>query len=260
MHTQTRFVSGRRAGQMLRGMFAAAVAIVIATVVSGCQAVPVTEQPSHLEQFQITRIDVDFSRAERPLLVAELDGEISQSVSGSELGAVGTRLGLVNQQDRQLALEQAIRDNVTPHVRDALSQLMRGQRPARAEVSIQSVFIRSRASLQQLTGAQVFINGKKRPDNAQFIASIVVYDIETGIPVATAGPIKRIDDGALTIASSGPKAPSYGRAARLNQLAFEFAQGAANVIRREAAGEMIEDGDQGNTRVIWQRQYRLKGL
>lgn len=253
-------VSVRRAGQSARGMLAAPFFVALAIVLSGCQAVPVTEEPSYLEQFQITRIDVDFSRAERPLLVAELDGEISQSVSGSALGAVGTRLGLVNQQDRQLALEQAIRDNVTPHVRDALSLLMRGQRPARAVVSIQSVFIRSRASLQQLTGARVFVNGQKRPDDAQFVASIVVYDIETGIPVAMAGPIRRVDDGALPIASSGPKAPSYGRAARLNQLAFEFAQGAANVIQREASGEDIEDGDQGNSRVLWQRQYKLKGL
>jgi hypothetical protein len=123
-------------------------------------------------------------------------------------------------------------------------------------VTIGSVFIRSRASLQQLTGAEVFINGQKRPDNAQFVASIVVYDMATGIPVGMAGPITRTDDGAITIAGGGPKAPHYSKAARLNQLAFEFAQGAANVIQREAATGQYVDGDQGNTRVLWERRYK----
>lgn len=246
-----------RVTEAVRRWGGAAVLVLVATTLLGCESVPIEEGPTHLDQFQITQIDVDFSRAERPLLVAELDGEISQSVSGSNLGALGTRLGVVNQRDRQIALEQAISENVKAHVRDAFTPLMRGQRPARAVVSVRSVFIRSRASLQQLTGAQVFINGQKRPDNAQFIASIVVYDIATGIPVGMAGPITRTDDGALTIAGGGPKAPPYGKAARLNQLVFEFAQGAASVIRREAeTGESV-DGDQGDTKVLWERRYRL---
>jgi hypothetical protein len=245
------------AGEAARRWAAAGIIVLLtALALAGCESVPVEQQPSHLEQFQITQIDVDFSRAERPLLVAELDGEISQSVSGSSLGALGTRLGVVNQQERQLALEQAISDNVRAHVRDAFTPLMRGQRPARAVVTIGSVFIRSRASLQQLTGAEVFINGQKRPDNAQFVASIVVYDMATGIPVGMAGPITRTDDGAITIAGGGPKAPPYSKAARLNQLAFEFAQGAANVIQREAATGQYVDGDQGNTRVLWERRYK----
>jgi hypothetical protein len=236
---------------------AAALLALTAAVLSACETVPVTEQPNPLEQFQLTQISFDFSRAERPLLVADLDGQISQQVSSTTLGAIGTRFGVVNQDDRQLSLEQAISANVEPHVRDALGPMMRGQRPARAVVSIRSVFIRSRVGLQQLTGAQVFINGQKRPDNAQFIASVVVYDVATGIPVAMAGPITRTDDGAITIAGGGPKAPSYGASARLNQLAFEFAQGAANVIRREAATGEYDEADQGNSRVIWERRYRL---
>lgn len=236
---------------------AAGLVLLVAALLAGCESVPVEQAPTHLAQFQITQIDVDFSRAERRLLVAELDGDMSQSVSGSNLGALGTRLGVVNQQERQRALEQAISDNVKAHVRDAFTPLMCGQRPARAVVSIRSVFIRSRASLQQLTGAQVFINGQKRPDNAQFVASIVVYDMATGIPVGMAGPITRTDDGAITIAGGGPKAPPYSNAARLNQLAFEFAQGAANVIQREARTGEYVDGDQGDTRVLWERRYKL---
>lgn len=250
-------VRGVHVGEVLRRWGAASLVLLVAVLLAGCESVPVVEQPSHLAQFQITQVDVDFSRAERPLLVAELDSDISQSVSGSNLGALGTRLGVVNQHERQLALEQAISDNVKAHVRDAFTPLMRGQRPARAVVSIGSVFIRSRASLQQLTGAEVFINGQKRPDNAQFVASIVVYDMATGIPVGMAGPITRTDDGAITIAGGGPKAPPYSKAGRLNQLAFEFAQAAANVIQREAATGEYVDGDQGNTRVLWERRYKL---
>jgi hypothetical protein len=183
----------------------AGLVLLVGMLLAGCESVPVEQGPTHLDQFQIVQIDVDFSRAERPLLVAELDGEISQSVSGSNLGAIGTRLGVVNQRDRQLALEQAISQNVKAHVRDAFTPLMRGQRPARAVVSIGSVFIRSRASLQQLTGARVFINGQKRPDNAQFVASIVIYDVATGIPVGMAGPITRTDDGASPSPAAGPR-------------------------------------------------------
>ena len=250
-------VMGVHVGEVLRRWVATSLLLLVAVLLAGCESVPVEQQPSHLAQFQITQVDVDFSRAERPLLVAELDSDISQSVSGSNLGALGTRLGVVNQHERQLALEQAISDNVKAHVRDAFTPLMRGQRPARAVVSIGSVFIRSRASLQQLTGAQVFINGQKRPDNAQFVASIVVYDMATGIPVGMAGPITRTDDGAITIAGGGPKAPPYSKAGRLNQLAFEFAQAAANVIQREARTGEDVDGDQGNTRVLWERRYKL---
>lgn len=248
---------GVHVGEVLRRWGAASLVLLVAVLLAGCESVPVVEEPTYLEQFQITQIDVDFSRAERPLLVAELDGDISQSVAGSNLGALGTRLGVVNQQERQLALEQAISDNVKAHVRDAFTPLMHGQRSARAVVTISSVFIRSRASLQQLTGAQVFINGQKRPDNAQFVASIVIYDMATGIPVGMAGPITRTDDGAITIAGGGPKAPPYSKAGRLNQLAFEFAQAAANVIQREARSGEYVDGDQGNVRIISERRFRL---
>ena len=125
----------------------------------------------------------------------------------------------------------------------------------RAVVGIRSVFIRSRASLQQLTGAQVSINGDKRPDNAQFIATLALYDQATGAPINHVGPIKRIDEGGITIAGGGPKAPAYGKAGRLNQLAFEFAQGAANVLKREAAGQNVGvDNDQGNITTLWERR------
>ena len=42
---------------------------------------------------------------------------------------MGTRLGVVNQQGRQAALDDAIAANVKPHVRDALTPLFRGTRP-----------------------------------------------------------------------------------------------------------------------------------
>lgn len=224
--------------------------------VAGCQGTTAVQGPSYLDQLQLAQVDVDFSGADRPLLVAALDGEISQALSGgSTLGALGTRLGVVNQQGRQEALEAAISNNVKPHVRDALTPLMRGQRPVRAVVLVRSVFIRSRASLQQLTGTRVTINGKRRPDDAQFVASLELYDLATGAPINRVGPIIRTDDGSIIIAGGGPRAPAYGKATRLNQLAFEFAQGAANVLKREATGQNVGvENDQGNVTTLWERR------
>ena len=243
-------------GEAARRSAPTGLVLLVAILIAGCQGTPSAQGPSYLDQLQLAQVDVDFSSAERPLLVAELDAEISQSVSGgSALGTMGTRLGVVNQQGRQAALEDAIAANVKPHVRDALTPLFRGTRPVRAVVGIRSVFIRSRVSLQQLTGAEVFINGQKRPDNAQFIATLSLYDLATGAPVNHVGPIARTDDGAITIAGGGPKAPGYGKAGRLNQLAFEFAQGVANVLQREAAGQSFGvENDQGNVRTLWERR------
>lgn len=245
----TAAVSGR--------LLAIGLVALMAVALSGCETVPAPDGPNPLAQFRLTEVTVDFSRADRPLLVADLDGEISQQISSTTLGAVGTRLGVVNQDGRQAALEQAIRANVEPHVRDAFNPMMQGSRAARAVVTIHSVFIRSRVGLQQLTGARVTVNGQRRPDNAQFAASIVIHDVETGIPVGMAGPITRTDDGTITLAGGGPKAPPYGQSARLNQLVFEFAQGAANVVRREARTGMYDEDDQGTERVIWERRFKL---
>jgi hypothetical protein len=164
-------------------------------------------------------------------------------------------LALSTSKAGRAALETAIANTVKPHVRDAFTPLMRGQRPVRAVVSVRSVFIRSRASLQQLTGARVTINGQRRPDNAQFVASLALYDVATGAPVNMVGPITRTDDGAITLAGGGPKAPAYGKATRLNQLAFEFAQGAANVLKREVAGQNAGVvNDQGTETILWERR------
>ncbi|PHR25705.1 MAG: hypothetical protein COA37_02460 [Hoeflea sp.] len=233
-----------------------AMLLLVSVFLSACETVSQPQGPSYLDQLQLAQVDVDFSGADRPLLVAELDGDISRSLAGgSTLGTIGTRFGVTNRQGKQAALEQAIAANVEPHVRDALTPLFRGARPVRAVVGVRSVFIRSRASLQQLTGAHVFINGEKRPDNAQFIATLSLYDLATGAPINHVGPIKRIDDGGITIAGGGPKAPPYGKAGRLNQLAFEFAQDAADVLKREAAGQSVGiENDQGNVTTLWERR------
>lgn len=243
-------------GEVWTRMALAGVMTLLAALVVGCQGTPVQQGPSYLDQLRLAQVEVDFARADRPLLVAELDGEVSQSLAGgSALETLGTRLGVANRQGKQAALEQAIAANVRPHVQDALSPLMRGERPVRAVVSVQSVFIRSRLSLQQLTGARVSINGKRRPDDAQFIATLTLYDLATGTPINHVGPITRIDDGAITLAGGGPKAPAYGRATRLNQLSFEFAQAAANVLQRQAAGQGSGmDNDQGDTKTLWERR------
>ena len=110
-------------------------------------------------------------------------------------------------------------------------------------------------SLQQLTGANVFINGKKRPDNPQFIAELRLYDQQTGLPLQAVGPIARIDDGSIAIVGGGPKAPQYGPSPRLNQLVFEFAQAAAKALKANAAGDDFRiPGDQADVTTLWSSQ------
>ncbi|MBD8878594.1 hypothetical protein [Roseibium polysiphoniae] len=231
------------------GMMAA-----LALLLAACQSVPSTPQSSYLNEVSLAQVDVDFSSAERPLLVSDLDGEISESVSGgSTLGALGTRFGLTNQQGRQAALETAIAANVKPHVEDSLKPLMTGTRPVRAVVTVKSVFIRSRFGLQQLTGTQVFVNGKQRPDNPQFVAGLTLYDMDTGLPFREVEPISRIDDGAITLAGGPEKGPTYGKSNRLNQLIFEYAQAAAHALQRNAASsEFSIPASEGDTKTLWE--------
>ena len=242
--------------QPVRRLAAAVVLVLALLQLAGCETSSGPQQPSYLDRFSLGEITVSYSEADQPLLVADLDGQISQSVAGdSTLAQLGTRFGAINRQPRQLALQEAITANITPHVRDALAPLFRGTRPARAEVVIRSVFIRSRFGLQQLTGANVFVNGEKRPDNPQLVAGLRLYDQETGIPLQEIRPITRTDDGSITIMGGGPKAPNYGPSARLNQLAFEFAQGAANALKRNAASEDFRiPGSEADVTTLWSSQ------
>jgi len=230
--------------------------LLISVFLAGCETVSQPQRPSYLGTFTLGEITVSYAEAERPLLVANLDGEISQSLAGSSaLGTLGTRMGVINRQGRQLALEDAISANIKPHVRDALTPLFKGSRPARAEVVIKSVFIRSRFGLQQLTGAHVFVNGKKRPDYPQLVAGLRLYDQQTGLPLQEIRPITRIDDGSITIMGGGPKAPNYGPAPRLNQLAFDFARAAANALQRNAASGIFQiPAEEGDMKTLWSSQ------
>jgi hypothetical protein len=201
------------------------------TLLAACQAPSGPQGPGLFEQYSLAEITVDYSRLNQPLLVSDLEGDIDRSVSGpSALAGIGTRLGLTNQKARQQALEQAISAHITPHVRDQLTPLFKGTRPARAEVVVYSVFIRSRLSLQQLTGAEVTIDGVKRPDTPQISAGLRIVDVQTGQPLQEIAPITKTDDGSITVASSGPKAPEYGASPRLNKLAFDFAREAAYAL------------------------------
>lgn len=205
-----------------------ALATAMSTLLAACQAPPAPQQTNSLAQFALSEVTVNYSTLNQPLLVSELEGEISRQVSGrSTLANMGTRLGLTNQKARQEALEQAITANITPHVRDQLTPLFKGARPARAEVFVYSVFLRGRLSLQQLTGTHVIVDGVKRPDYPQLVAALRIVDVQTGQPVQEVRPITRIDDGTVMIAGGGPKAPEYGASPRLNKLAFEFAREAA---------------------------------
>jgi hypothetical protein len=204
------------------------------TLLTACQAPSGPQGPGLFDQYALSEITVDYSRLNQPLLVSDLEGDINRSVSSSAVDGLGTRLGLTNQEAKQQAMEKAISAHITPHMRDQLTPLFRGTRPARAEVVVYSVFIRSRLSLQQLTGAEVTIDGVRRPDTPQLVAGLRLYDVQTGQPLQEIAPITKIDDGSITIASSGPKAPEYGASPRLNKLAFDFAREAAYSLSHAA--------------------------
>ncbi len=214
---------------------------------------------SYLNKFTIAQVDFNFEDADRPLLVDSIDREISASKTGGPVGRkISSFLGLADDRAYQRALEQAIAEAVRPHVFDALKPIFKGDRPARAVVDVRSVFIRDRMSLQQLTGARVFVNGKKMPDNAQFIAGLLLFDIQTGLPIQHVAPITKTDDGSIVIAGGPAKAPPYSKAKRLNQLSFEFAQSAANAIRRNAdSEEFIIPASEGDMRTIWESKKQF---
>lgn len=202
------------------------------TMLAACQAAPSSTGPAFLAQFSLSEITVDYSRLNQPLLVSDLEGDINRSVSSSAVDGLGTRLGLTNQAAKQAAIQQAINAHIAPHLRDQLAPLFKGTRPARAEVVVYSVFIRSPLSLQQLTGAEVTIDGVRRPDTPQLVAGLRIVDVQTGQPLQEIAPITKTDDGSITVAMSGSKAPQYGASPRLNKLAFDFAREAANSLNR----------------------------
>lgn len=207
-----------------------ALAAALLSLLASCQAPPAPQIQSVLGQFSLAEITVDYSRLNQPLLVSDLEGDINRSVSSSAVDGLGTRLGLTNQAAKQTAMQQAINAHITPHVRDQLTPLFKGTRPARAEVVVYSVFIRSQLSLQRLTGAEVTIDGVRRPDGPQLVAGLRIYDLQTGQPLQEIAPITKTDDGSITVSLSGPKAPEYGASPRLNKLAFDFAREAANAL------------------------------
>ncbi len=201
------------------------------SLLAACQAPSGPQGAGLFDQYSLSEITVDYSRLNQPLLVSDLEADINRTVSGpSAISGLGTRLGLTNQQAKQEAMQKAIASHIVPQVRDQLTPLFKGTRPARAEVVVYSVFLRSRLSLQQLTGAEVTIDGVRRPDTPQLVAGLRLYDVQTGQPLQEIAPITKTDDGSITVASSGPKAPEYGASPRLNKLAFDFAREAAYAL------------------------------
>ena len=246
------------------GRLRIALALMMVFMLAACQAPSTPQGPGPFDQFALTEITVDYSRLDQPLLVSELEGEINRAVSGpSALNALGTRLGLANRDAKQAALAEAINAHITPHVRDQLTPLFKGPRPARAEVIVYSVFLRSPLSLQQLTGTEVTIDGVRRPDNPQLQAGLRIVDIQTGETLGQLAPITKIDDGTVMIVGGGPKPPEYGASKRLNKLAFEFSREAAFQLTRNTAAAGLSPGNGPlfgipeagpDTKVLWSSQ------
>jgi hypothetical protein len=214
--------------------------VFLSLVLAGCQSTPETTYNDYA-QFRLNQIIVDFTQTERPVLVAELDSEISRKIATSGAGAFGVRMGLVKQAEREAAYTQEIERNIKPHLRDALSPLMQGSHPVNVLVEVQSAFIRSRAGLTRLIGTEVIVNGQRRPSQEQFIANIVLIDAQTGVRFERIGPITKTDDGAVVLWEGGPKAPDYGKGKRLNKLIFEFSQEVAKRMKQRDITPIMSD-------------------
>ncbi|MEJ8475149.1 hypothetical protein [Roseibium algae] len=77
------------------------------------------------------------------------------------------------------------------------------------------------------------------------------------MPFQQVEPITRIDDGSITIAGGGPRAPSKGKATRLNQLVFDYTRAAVNALQRNASSENFSiDASEGDKRTLWESRTR----
>ena len=237
------------------------VIIVLASIfIASCQSTQSSSVPSYLNDYRVSEITFNYSQAEEPIHVAKLEKKIRQELSGgSILESAATRFGFANQTEARAALERGINSNIQPHVSDAMGAIFTGSKSARIEVLINSVFIRDRLHLQQLTGATVIVNGKRRPDNAQLIAGIRVYDQENNFPIQEVDLINKIDDGAVTLIGGGPEAPNYGPSKTLNKLAFQFAQTAASALQQNASSnDAIISGSDGDVKVLYSKTTRTE--
>lgn len=200
-------------------------------LIAGCQTTPVAEAPTFFAEYKISDIVLNFDSAREPIHDSKIEAATNKDrISGSTLTNIGNRLTGQHASNKRIALLEGIENHVRPHVGDALTPLFYGTRPARAEVMIESVFVRSGAKNFLLDGTTVIVNGVQAPESNQFIAGLVIFDQETNVPLQFIRPLKMEDKtGSITFGQA--KAPSYGVSGRLNKMAYEWSLAMADAVK-----------------------------
>lgn len=196
----------------------------LSLLLSACETTTSSSSASYFGIYKVAQIDVNFDGAIEPMHVAEIETAYRKSKLGTaELSRVGQRFSSEYQAGKRQALYAGIEAHIRPHARDQFATKFAGTRNAKATIYVKNTFIRGRTNLAALTGTSVTINGVRSPDQSQLIASLVLTDLETGLPIDQVDDVKVTDDGSVTILG-GSKPPNYGSSVRLNRLAFDWAQ------------------------------------
>lgn len=213
---------------------------------AGCETVEGPPSgPTYLETHNLQSVTVTFQESYPPIHVAEIETNFRQSKLGTpELSRLGQRFSDEYQANKTRDLFVKINEHLIPHLNHQLSPKFTGTKPARAEIVVHNVFLRSRLNLAALTDTIVTINGVRSPRNNQVVAGLRLYDAETGLSLQNFSGVQVIEENGFTFGQG--KQPEFGQSKRLSRLAFQWAAIMTNAVVRNAgvpSGEI--DGNDG---------------
>jgi len=227
------------------------VALSLLLLCVGCESTSETRNsgPSFLDMYQLVDVTVNYEEIQEPLHVASLEKEYRKKQPGiNVLKNLGKNLGFLEDPKERKAVSEGINRHIIPHVRDQLSPLFKGTNPARVEVDLKSVFLRSKAGELLISGSvEVTLSGVRSPDQSQLIAGLTIYDAEARFPIRTITPVTLHDEYGRVISLERTGKPVvYGSSKRLNELAFRYADIMAKAIRNNATSSDFDiSGDDG---------------
>ena len=227
------------------------ICVSILMFVAGCESTSDTRNsgPSFLDSYQLVDITVNYEEIQEPLHVASLEKEYRKRQPGiNVLKNLGKNLGFLEDPKERKAVSEGINRHIIPHVRDQISPLFKGTKPARVEVDLKSVFVRSRVGEALVSGSiDVTLSGVRSPNQSQLIAGLTIYDVDARFPVRSISPITLHDEyGRVISLERNGKPAVYGSSKRLNELAFRYAEAMAKAIKNNATSSNFDiSGDDG---------------